>query len=37
MTNRNYLIVIKPVVLAIFASGILGNTYIAHADERESL
>ena len=37
MTNRKHLIVSKPVVIAMFASSILGNTYIAHADERESL
>lgn len=37
MTNRKQLIVIKLVVIAVFASNMMGNTTIAHADERESL
>ena len=37
MTNRKQLIVIKLVVIAVFASSMMGNTTIAHADERESL
>ena len=37
MTNRQHLTVTKQVLTALIASGLIANTSIAHADERESL